>query len=100
MTHSWLSSGSGHIWNISQKTPATDWERQMDDLLNRQAAAIDPAERVRLVAALGAGDGLILENHGTLIVGRTVAEARALPLKPENAVRFLSENAERAVFGG
>jgi peptide/nickel transport system substrate-binding protein len=44
----WLSSGSGHIWNISQKTPATDWEREMDDLLNRQAAAIDPAERVRL----------------------------------------------------
>lgn len=44
----WLSSGSGHIWNISQKTPATDWERQMDDLLNRQAAAIDPAERLRL----------------------------------------------------
>lgn len=44
----WLSSGSGHIWNISQKTPATDWERQMDDLLTRQAASIDPAERVRL----------------------------------------------------
>ena len=44
----WLSSGSGHIWNISQKTPATDWERQMDDLLNRQAAAVDPAERVRI----------------------------------------------------
>lgn len=44
----WLSSGSGHIWNISQKTPATAWERQMDELLNRQAAAIDPAERVRL----------------------------------------------------
>ncbi len=44
----WLSSGSGHIWNISQKTPATDWERQMDDLLNRLAAAIDPAERLRL----------------------------------------------------
>lgn len=44
----WLSSGSAHIWNLSQKTPATDWERQMDDLVNRQAAAIDPDERVRL----------------------------------------------------
>jgi peptide/nickel transport system substrate-binding protein len=44
----WLSSGSGHIWNISQKTPATAWEREMDTLVNRQAAAVDPAERVRL----------------------------------------------------
>ncbi len=44
----WLSSGSAHIWNISQKTPATEWEREMDALVNRQAAAVDPAERVRL----------------------------------------------------
>ena len=40
--------------------------------------AFDVAERVRLVAALGALDGLILENHGTLTVGRTVAEAFVL----------------------
>ncbi len=44
----WLSSGSAHIWNLSQKTPATVWERDMDSLVNRQAAAVDPAERVRL----------------------------------------------------
>ena len=44
----WLSSGSGHVWNISQKTPATDWEREMDTLVTRQAAAVDLAERVRL----------------------------------------------------
>jgi len=44
----WLSSGSAHIWNLSQKVPATDWEREMDALVTRQASAIDPAERVRL----------------------------------------------------
>ncbi len=44
----WLSSGSGHIWNLSQTTPATPWEGQIDDLMTRQAAAVDPAERVRL----------------------------------------------------
>jgi len=44
----WLSSGSGHIWNISQPTPATPWEAQIDDLITRQAASIDQAERVRL----------------------------------------------------
>lgn len=44
----WLSSGSAHFWNISQATPATSWEAQIDDLMTRQAASIDPAERVRL----------------------------------------------------
>ena len=31
----WLSSGSAHIWNIGQKSPATDWERQIDELMTR-----------------------------------------------------------------
>lgn len=44
----WLSSGSAHIWNIGQKTPATEWERRIDDLMTRQAGAIDPAERRQL----------------------------------------------------
>ncbi len=44
----WLSRGSAHIWNIAQPTPATAWEREMDALVNQQAAAVDPAERVRL----------------------------------------------------
>lgn len=44
----WLSSGSAHIWNIGQETPATAWEREMDALVNRQAATVDHAERVRL----------------------------------------------------
>lgn len=44
----WLSSGSAHIWNIGQKVPATPWERDMDDLVTRQASATDQAERVRL----------------------------------------------------
>ena len=35
----WLSSGSAHVWNIGQKTPATDWERRIDELMTRQAAA-------------------------------------------------------------
>ena len=44
----WLSSGTAHIWNISQPSPATDWERLIDETMTRQAASIDPAERVRL----------------------------------------------------
>ena len=29
----WLSSGSAHVWNIGQPKPATDWEKQIDDLM-------------------------------------------------------------------
>ena len=43
-----------------------------------EGLAFDAAEQARLVAALGAHDGLILANHGTLTVGRTVAEAFVL----------------------
>ncbi|MDO8678976.1 MAG: ABC transporter substrate-binding protein [Acidobacteriota bacterium] len=44
----WLSSGSAHIWNIAQKTPATEWEREIDQLMLKQAATIDEAERKRI----------------------------------------------------
>jgi peptide/nickel transport system substrate-binding protein len=44
----WLSSGSAHMWNPEQKAPATEWERQIDELMARQAATSDQSERVRL----------------------------------------------------
>jgi ribulose-5-phosphate 4-epimerase/fuculose-1-phosphate aldolase len=43
-----------------------------------EGLAFEPAERARLVAALGTLDGVVLANHGLLIVGRTVAEAFVL----------------------
>lgn len=46
----WLSSGNFHVWNPAQKTPATEWERRIDDLMRRQIGEPDPAERKRLVA--------------------------------------------------
>lgn len=44
----WLSRGSFHLWNPSQPKPATDWERRIDELMSRQSASTDPAERKRL----------------------------------------------------
>lgn len=44
----WLSSGDAHMWNPAAAQPSTDWERQVDALMQRQAAAVDHAERVRL----------------------------------------------------
>jgi peptide/nickel transport system substrate-binding protein len=41
----WMSSGEDHQWNPNQKTPATDWEAEIDKLMREQAAA--PSEKVR-----------------------------------------------------
>ncbi|MEK9801942.1 MAG: class II aldolase/adducin family protein [Curvibacter sp.] len=52
-----------------------------------EGLALGEAEGRRLVANLGELDGLILENHGTLTVGRTVAEAYMLMHHLERAAR-------------
>ena len=44
----WLSSGASHMWNIEQKTPATDWEREIDALIHKQSITFDMAERKKL----------------------------------------------------
>lgn len=44
----WLSSGSAHIWNMSQPIPATDWEKEIDDLMKQMTSEVDQAERRRL----------------------------------------------------
>ena len=41
----WLSSGTGHFWNMAQETPATEWERRIDELMLEQAATPDPERR-------------------------------------------------------
>jgi ribulose-5-phosphate 4-epimerase/fuculose-1-phosphate aldolase len=40
-----------------------------------QGVVLDDAEKASLLADLGDGEGVILDNHGALVVGRTVGEA-------------------------
>lgn len=44
----WLSSGSFHVWNPGQKTPATPWEAEIDDLMRQQLRTTSYEERKRL----------------------------------------------------
>jgi peptide/nickel transport system substrate-binding protein len=44
----WFSSGSAHMWNREEKSPATAWERRIDELMTRQIASADEAERKAL----------------------------------------------------
>jgi peptide/nickel transport system substrate-binding protein len=41
----WLSSGGVHVWNPNQAQPATEWEREVDHLMDKQVRALDAAQR-------------------------------------------------------
>ena len=61
--------------------PTSQYAMRLHRRLGRHAyegLALGVPEQQRLAANLGTLDGLILENHGTLVVGRTVAEAYML----------------------
>ena len=58
--------------------PLSQWAARLYRRLGEHAfegLALGTAEQRRLIDNLGQFDGLILRNHGTLTVGRTVAEA-------------------------
>lgn len=41
----YLSSGRMHLWNPNQKTPATPWEKRVDELMALQEKEFDPVKR-------------------------------------------------------
>lgn len=49
MANVWTSSSPNHQWNPSQKTPATPWEAELDQLTAAQATAVNYTERKRAV---------------------------------------------------
>jgi ribulose-5-phosphate 4-epimerase/fuculose-1-phosphate aldolase len=70
--------------------PTTQHAMRLHQRIGRHAyegLALSKAEGRRLIANLGELEGLILENHGTLTVGRTVAEAFMLMHHLERAAR-------------
>jgi peptide/nickel transport system substrate-binding protein len=45
MMNMWLSSSPNHQWNPSEKTPATDWEAEIDRLMQLQANSSSQQDR-------------------------------------------------------
>jgi peptide/nickel transport system substrate-binding protein len=43
----WTTSGGAHVWNPRQKTPATEWERRIDEAFAIHATSLDERERQR-----------------------------------------------------
>ena len=44
----WHSSGSLHMWYPRQEKPATEWEAEVDRLMDRGAVELDPRKRVEI----------------------------------------------------
>lgn len=44
----WLSSGATHIWHLGEAQPATDWEREVDQLMQQQMVTLSYEKRRRL----------------------------------------------------
>ena len=84
----WLSSGSFHVWNAGQKTPATPWEARIDALIQQQISTPDAAERRRLYAEAQR----IFAEHAPILyfaaprlivaLSPKVTNARPVPIKP------------------
>jgi len=44
----WLSSGGTHLWHLGETKPATDWEAQLDRLMQKQMVELKYKERKQL----------------------------------------------------
>ena len=44
----WLSTGGAHVWNMEQPQPATPWEKELDGVMLKMAAASDLNARQQL----------------------------------------------------
>ena len=70
--------------------PTSQWAMRLHGRLGRHAyegLALGPEEQQRIAAALGTLDGVLLDHHGPLLVGRTVAEAWMLMHLLERAAK-------------
>ena len=91
----WLSSGAAHVWNPARTTPAADWERQIDQLMMKNATTFDRAERLQ---AFVDAQKLYLQHMPAIFFGvphiRIVTSMRTLNATPSPLRPHLLWNAE------
>jgi peptide/nickel transport system substrate-binding protein len=44
----WTYAGASHLWHLGETQPATDWERELDQLMQQQMVTLDYAKRKQL----------------------------------------------------
>ena len=85
----WLSGGENHVWTAGQPSPAAPWEKGIDELMQRMAAAGSLPERQRLFAEVQKifGENLpgiyFVAPKVTVALGKRVGGATPVLLSPQ-----------------
>jgi peptide/nickel transport system substrate-binding protein len=101
----WMSRAPLHLWHPSQSSPATPWEARIDELMERQMAAIDLDERRKIyyeVQSIISDELPVLDlvvPHQLMAVSRRVHGLRPTPLAPHSLWNaesiFISDRGEK-----
>jgi peptide/nickel transport system substrate-binding protein len=62
----WAFAGTSHLWHLGETKPATDWERELDQLMQKQMVTLDYAKRKQLYDR---AQQLIAENLPFIFLG-------------------------------
>ncbi|MGD0214112.1 MAG: ABC transporter substrate-binding protein [Terriglobales bacterium] len=62
----WTYAGTSHLWHLGEAQPATDWERELDQLMQQQMITLDYAKRKQLYDR---AQQLIAENLPFIFLG-------------------------------
>jgi peptide/nickel transport system substrate-binding protein len=62
----WAFNGTSHLWHLGESQPATDWERELDQLMQQQMVTLDYAKRKQLYDR---AQQLIAENLPFIFLG-------------------------------
>jgi peptide/nickel transport system substrate-binding protein len=62
----WTATGTSHLWHLGETTPATDWERELDQLMQKQMVTLDYSKRKQLYDR---AQQLIAENLPFIFLG-------------------------------
>ncbi len=69
----WLSSGGTHLWHLSEAKPTTEWEAQIDQLMQKQMVELKYKDRKRLYdqvqEIIAANDPFIFLATPDILVG-------------------------------
>lgn len=62
----WAFNGTSHLWHLNEAQPATDWERELDQLMQQQMVTLDYSKRKQLYDR---AQQLIAENLPFIFLG-------------------------------
>jgi peptide/nickel transport system substrate-binding protein len=62
----WAFAGTSHMWHLGETQPATDWERELDQLMQQQMVTLDYLKRKQLYDR---AQQLIVENLPFVFLG-------------------------------